>query len=277
MENKLMVVQQLPVIQERLITIKEEFEKISSEALALICNEDTYKIVKEKRVAITAMFNNLESDRKAIKKAILEPYENLEEVYNQCVKDIYTETKEKLDAKIAEVENGIKSGKETEARSFFDEYARACLVDFVSFGSSGIKVTMTVSVKKLKEQAKEYIDRIVSDMALIRTQPEELQSEMMMEYKTCLDVNNAIRTVIERKEKIREESGKIVDLDLNMYGDNYVEEKSEEPLSAPVVEPEPEKKYRMTFTVEGSLEQLKSLKNYIEENKMEIIGGNNNE
>lgn len=277
MENKLMVVQQLPVIQERLITIKEEFEKISSEALALICNEDTYKIVKEKRAAITAMFNNLESDRKAIKKAILEPYEKLEEVYNQCVKDIYVETKEKLDAKIAEVENGIKSGKETEARSFFDEYAKACLVDFVSFDGSGIKVTMTVSVKKLKEQAKEYIDRIVSDMALIRTQPEELQSEMMMEYKACLDVNNAIRTVIERKEKIREESGKNIELDLNMYGDNYVEEKSEEPLSAPVVEPEPEKKYRMTFTVEGSLEQLKSLKNYMEENKIEIIGGNNNE
>lgn len=277
MENKLMVVQQLPVIQERLITIKEEFEKISSEALSLICNEDTYKIVKEKRAAITAMFNNLESDRKAIKKAILEPYEKLEEVYNQCVKDIYVETKEKLDAKIAEVENGIKSGKETEARSFFDEYAKACLVDFVSFDGSGIKVTMTVSVKKLKEQAKEYIDRIVSDMALIRTQPEELQSEMMMEYKACLDVNNAIRTVIERKEKIREESGKNIELDLNMHGDNYVEEKSEEPLSAPVVEPEPEKKYRMTFTVEASLEQLKSLKNYMEENKIEIIGGNNNE
>lgn len=275
MENKLMVVQQLPVIQERLITIKEEFEKISSEVLSLICNEDTYKIVKEKRAAITAMFNNLESDRKAIKKAILEPYEKLEEVYNQCVKDIYVETKEKLDAKIADVENGIKSGKETEARSFFDEYAKACLVDFVSFDGSGIKVTMTVSVKKLKEQAKEYIDRIVSDMALIRTQPEELQSEMMMEYKACLDVNNAIRTVIERKEKIREESGKNIELDLNIYGDNYVEEK--EPLTAPVVEPEPEKKYRMTFTVEGSLEQLKSLKNYMEENKIEIIGGNNNE
>lgn len=277
MENKLMVVQQLPVIQERLITIKEEFEKISSEALSLICNEDTYKIVKEKRAAITAMFNNLESDRKAIKKAILEPYEKLGEVYNQCVKDIYVETKEKLDAKIAGVENGIKSGKETEARSFFDEYAKACLVDFVSFDGSGIKVTMTVSVKKLKEQAKEYIDRIVSDMALIRTQPEELKSEMMMEYKACLDVNNAIRTVIERKEKIREESGKNIELDLNMHGDNYVEEKSEEPLSAPVVEPEPEKKYRMTFTVEASLEQLKSLKNYMEENKIEIIGGNNNE
>ena len=277
MENKLMVVQQLPVIQERLITIKEEFEKISSEALSLICNEDTYKIVKEKRAAITAMFNNLESDRKAIKQAILEPYEKLEEVYNQCVKDIYVETKDKLDAKIADVENGIKSGKETEARSFFDEYAKACLVDFVSFDGSGIKVTMTVSVKKLKEQAKEYIDRIVSDMALIRTQPEELQSEMMMEYKACLDVNNAIRTVIERKEKIREESGKNIELDLNMRGDNYAEEKSEEPLSAPVVEPEPEKKYRMTFTVEASLEQLKSLKNYMEENKIEIIGGNNNE
>ena len=205
MSEKLMVVQQLPVIEERLITIKEEFEKVTTEALSLVCNEDTYKVVKEKRAEITAIYNNLEVDRKNIKKAILEPYEKLEAVYNRCVKDIYTDAKNKLDAKVNEVENGIKSEKAEEVKSFFKEYAEACGIDFVNFENSGVKVTMTASKKKLKEQAKEYIDKVVADIAPIRTQPEEHQPEMMVEYKQSLNVNQAISTVIERAERVKAE------------------------------------------------------------------------
>lgn len=271
MENKLMVVQQLPVIQERLITIKEEFEKISSEALSLICNEDTYKIVKEKRAAITAMFNDLESDRKAIKKAILEPYEKLEEVYNQCVKDIYVETKEKLDAKISDVESDIKKQKLDDVIPYFSEYALANNIDFVTFEDAKIKVTMSASKKKLQEESKAFIDRIAADVALIRTQSDELISEMMVEYKETLDVNSAIQSVIERHKKIDAE---VIPESSADVGSNEVIEVPEEPLTAPTVE---EKKYNMTFTVNGTIEQLKNLKNYIIDNNIEIIGGNDNE
>lgn len=286
MDNKLMVVQQLPVIKERLITIKEEFEKAASDALALVCNEDTYKSVKDKRAEITAIYAALESERKSIKKAILEPYEKLEVIYNQCVKDIYTDTKAKLDKKIAEVENGLKAEKEAEVKAFFDEYSAACLVDFVSFENCGIKVTMSTSIKKLKIQAKEFIDKVVSDIALIRTQPEELRAEMIMEYKANLDVNRAISDVIERKEKIRaeaENAEKKAELNLKLYGENAPKDNGSEPLYAPEEEKadpedaEPEKKYRMTFTVEGTMAQLKAIKQYLTENEIEFIGGSENE
>ena len=257
-ENKLMVIQQLPVIEEKLITIKEEFEKITSEALALVCNEDTYKYVKEKRAEITAIYNGLETDRKSIKKAILEPYEKLEAVYNQCVKDIYTDAKNKLDAKVNEVEDGIKSAKAEKVKAFFDEYATACEVSFISFENSGIKVTMTASEKKLKEQAKEYIDKVVSDISLIRTQPEEHQPEMMVEYKQNLDVNQAISTVIERAERVKAETVK-------------VEVEEPKPEVKEEFPPDQEELLTVSFTVRGTLKQISSLQKFCSYNNIEIV------
>lgn len=258
-ENKLMVVQQLPVIEEKLITIKEEFEKITHEALSLVCNEDTYKCVKEKRSEITAIYNNLEADRKNIKKAILEPYEKLEAVYNQCVKDIYTDAKNKLDAKVNEVEDGIKSAKAEKVKAFFDEYAIACEVEFISFENSGIKVTMTASEKKLKEQAKEYIDKIVSDIALIRTQSGEYQPEMMVEYKQSLDVNQAISTVIERAERVKAEVS--------------VKAEVEEPMQKvnEMLLPDQEELCTISFTVRGTMSQISALQKFLSDNNIEIV------
>jgi hypothetical protein len=257
-ENKLMVVQQLPVIEEKLITIKEEFEAITSEALALVCNEDTYKFVKEKRAEITAIYNGLEADRKNIKKAILEPYEKLEAVYNQCVNDIYTDAKNKLDAKVNEVEDGIKSAKAEKVKAFFVEYAIACEVAFISFENSGIKITMTASEKKLKEQAKEYIDKVVADIALIRTQPEEYQPEMMVEYKQSLNVNQAISTVIERAERVKAEAAK-------------TEVEESKPEVKEEFSPDQEELLTVSFTVRGTLKQISSLQKFCSYNNIEIV------
>lgn len=260
-ENKLMVVQQLPVIEEKLITIKEEFEKITHEALSLVCNEDTYKCVKEKRAEITAIYNNLETDRKNIKKAILEPYEKLEAVYNQCVKDIYTDAKNKLDAKVNEVEDGIKSAKAEKVKAFFDEYAIACEVPFVKFENSGIKITMTASEKKLKEQAKEYLDRIAAYVALIRVQPEEYQPEMMAEFKQSLNANQAICTVIERAERVKAEAEKGVKAD----AEEPMQKVNEMPL------PDQEELYTISFTVRGTMSQISALQKFISDNNIEIV------
>ena len=267
MSNKLMVIQQLPVIQERLITARREFENITSDALALVCNEDTYKTVKDKRAEITARFKEFESDRIAIKKAILEPYDALEAVYNECVKSTYEKAKEELDKKISDVENGIKSVKECEVKRYFEEYKAACHIDFVEFEDTGIRITMSASAKKLKEQSKSYIDDIVSDIALIKTQPEELQAEMMIEYEDCLDINRAIGEVIERHRRIENEHQKgKPDCET---GANVAEPSPSKPL-APPTEEKTEVVHKMTFTVSGTISQLKSLKEYIVNNGIQI-------
>ena len=268
MSNKLMVIQQLPVIQERLITVKREFEELASNALSLVCNEDTYKTVKDRRAEITARFKEVEEDRKSIKKAILEPYDALEEIYNDCVKNTYEKVKKELDRKIDDVECGIKADKESEVRRYFEEYKLACLVDFVKFEDTGIRITMGASTKKLKEQAKAYLDEIVSGIALIRTQPEELQPEMIVEYKDCLDVGRAIGTVIDRHKRIECEQQK-VEAEIEIGG-NVAEPESGSPLPPPTEE-KSEAVCRMTFTVSGTISQLKALKEYIINNGIEIV------
>ncbi|MDE8718645.1 hypothetical protein PZH37_16775, partial [[Eubacterium] siraeum] len=71
-------------------------------------------------------------------------------------------------------------------------------IDFVPYEKSGITVTLSASAKKLKEQAAAYLDRIADELKLICTQPQDLQPEILVEYKRTVIVAYSIQTVIER-------------------------------------------------------------------------------
>ena len=66
--------QQLPIIVERLHSVKAEIERRTAEATSLICTEETYKSVKDARAQLTKEFKEYEAQRTAIKSKILEPY-----------------------------------------------------------------------------------------------------------------------------------------------------------------------------------------------------------
>lgn len=51
--DRLIVVQQLPVIKEQLHSIKAQAQASVAEALALVCTEETLKAVKDRRAALT--------------------------------------------------------------------------------------------------------------------------------------------------------------------------------------------------------------------------------
>lgn len=55
--------------------------------------------------------------------------------------------------------------------------------------------------QKLKEQVAAYLDRIADELKLIGTQPQELQPEILVEYKRTVNVAYSIQTVIERKRQ----------------------------------------------------------------------------
>ena len=66
--------QQLPIIVERLHSVKADIERRTAEATSLICTEETYKSVKDARAQLTKEFKEYEAQRTAIKSKILEPY-----------------------------------------------------------------------------------------------------------------------------------------------------------------------------------------------------------
>ena len=265
--DELIVVKQLPIIEEQLHKIKNRLEEEVEYALSLECNEDTLQDVKKSRTYLSKLFKFLEDKRKQVKANILSPYEAFENVYKECVTNVYAPCDEKLAEKIHDVENVLKSEKETDVRDFFEEYKKSLGIDFVSFEQSGIKVSMTVSKKKLHEQAKEFLDKVAEDLTLIELQ--EHKDEVFVEYKNCLNIASAITAVTKRHAAIEEEQQKRAALEeMQAKQEDAVKkvEKAAEILTPPESVPEtsPEKIYEVQFTVRASIEKLKALKQFLE-------------
>lgn len=205
MNNDLIVVRQLPVIEEQLRIVQANIESRVSEVLSLACTEDTYKEVKRARSELSKEYAELERRRKEVKASILAPYEQFESVYKQCAGDIYTAADTKLKARINEVENGLKQQKASEVEAYFAEYRTSLGIseDFIGFAASGIKVTLSDSRRALKEKAKAFLDGISGDLALIATQ--EHKDEILVEYRKTLNVSQAVTTVADRHRAMEDE------------------------------------------------------------------------
>lgn len=277
MDGQIITIKQLPIIEERLQLIKAEIDAKTQHVLALDCNDATVKAIKSLRADLNKDFSDLEEKRKEVKRAVMSPYERFEEVYTECVTNIYKQTDAILKGRIAIVENAIKANKEKEIRAYYDEYAESLGIDFVPYEKSGITVTLSASAKKLKEQAAAYLDRIADELKLIVTQPQDLQPEILVEYKRTVNVAYSIQTVIERKKAIEEEAERArqqaeqqtiyeaaearVDEAVESYG-----EEQQEAVAPPTVaeaQEQPEKLYRVAFAVYGSFEGVKLVKNFL--------------
>lgn len=167
--------------------------------------------------------------------------------------------------KIDSVENELKAQKAAEVKSYFDEYLQSKGIDFVTFESAHINVTLSASMKSLKEQAKAFIDKIADDLALIDTQ--EHKDEILYEYKQSLNVSNAITTVANRYKAI--EAAKAAEEERKAREQAAAEAAAKvEAVAPPTVEPiappvEEEKTYTLKFTVRGTMPQLKALKEFL--------------
>ena len=96
MENNLIVVKQLPIIEDQLRQVKASVDARVAQALALACTEETYKDVKKARAELNKEFQDLEARRREVKKAILAPYEAFEKLYKECAADAFTKADAEL-------------------------------------------------------------------------------------------------------------------------------------------------------------------------------------
>ena len=71
MNEEIIVVKQLPVIEEQLKNIKANIEEKVSSVLALKCDESTVKAIKVLRADLTKDFKELEERRKIVRRGIL--------------------------------------------------------------------------------------------------------------------------------------------------------------------------------------------------------------
>ena len=303
MENtEIIVVKQLPIIEEQLRTVREEILSRVGAVLAMECTEETYKEVKKARADLNAQFRDLETRRKDVKSKIEAPYKAFEAVYKSCAGDIFAQADRELAAKIRAVEDGLREKKSAAVRDYFEEYRDSLNLpaDLADYRYAGINVTLSATEKSLKSQAKEFLDRLRDDLSLIAAQPDP--DEVLTEYRECRNVARAVQIVRERHARIeaerrRREEEQEAQRKAQEHAaevEQVIEEKEQlsmpEPTEAPddefhapVAEPVPEEKsaaeattepehvefeplpllYCTVIKVTGTKQQLKDLKKYI--------------
>lgn len=270
--NELIVIKQLPIIEENLKSLSEEIDKKVENAKALVCDEKTVKEVKKLRAEFNKEFKELESQRKLVKTEIEKPYKEFEEIYKKYISSKFNLADTELSNKINEVESELKHTKEVEVREYFEELKLSSGIDFIQFADTGIMVNLSASMKSLKTQCKEFISKVDEDLRTIKTQ--EYADEVEVEYRKTLNLNQSIQEVsnrhlvLEQLKRIEESAKETVELEEKTI------EKVDEVLQAPDViegqmsiddfEEQVEEILEMTFTVRGTLTQLKQIKQFLE-------------
>lgn len=270
MIKDLIEVKQLPVIEEQLRSVSTVVDERVKNATSLVCTEESVKTIKEIRAELNKDYKEFENKRKLVKEQVLKPYNDFENVYKECISDKFRNADLILKGKIDNVENELKAKKEKEIKEYFEEYKTANNIGFITYGQARINVTLSASMKSLKEQAKQFIDKIVDDLKLIETQ--EHKTEILVEYKQTLNVSQAITSVTNRfkaieEEKTRQEQ-KVVHIEMNE--NHEITQKSYEQLenafNKPLEQPKEENEEILTlkFTVRGTRTKLRELKQFLE-------------
>ena len=142
-------------------------------------------------------------------------------------------------------------------------------IDFVTFEQANINVTLSATMKSLKEQAKSFIDKIDDDLSLIDTQ--EHKAEIMVEYKKTLNVSAAITGVNARFKAIEDEKRRIEEAEERRAAEEqHIAEITSalpepEPEIIPPVEEQPqEPEYTLRFKVTATKAKLRELKTFLD-------------
>ena len=272
--NEIAVVEQLPIINEQIKKIGKDLDKRLKDLKLekIVCTEDTRKDLKKLRADLNSELKEFERQRKEIKEKIYEPYGKFEEIYMEEIKSKYMNADDILRNKITEVECNLKHEKEVEVKRYFDELVESKKIDFVEFHQLDLNITLTASLKSLKEQIDIMISKVEEDLNAINSQ--DNSDEILVEYKTNLNLSDAITKGTNRHKALEELERKKESTKETIEQEEKGIEKVEEALQAPqedVLEGQmtiddfgEEEKYETKFLVKGTINQLKELKGFLE-------------
>lgn len=292
MDNALQVItlKQLPIIEEHLQLVKSDVETRTRNAMQLVCTEETRKDVKGIRTELSKEFAEMENQRKRVKEAIMEPYNQFEAVYKECVSDPYKKADAELKRRIDEVETGLKADKTKEIQSYFAELCKANNLPWLRFEQMGLKIGLSTSVNGTKTALTSTVLRISNEV--LELSRYENAAELMVEYKKSLNMALALSTIRARQEQIelqkQYEAQRRATLEQQRAAEEKVQQAvaeaqetqqsaaeppieevtaptEETPTEAPtaVQEQAPATIYEVKFAVRGTIEQLKKLKQFI--------------
>ena len=242
-------------VKKQALAIKEHYEK-------LVITEEMIPEIKKEKAEVNKAKGAVSDYRKNIVKDFNKPLEefvNLAKETEKALGDTYNS----INDQVAKYENETKAKKEEEIKTYFADYAAYLQIDFVPYERAGINVTLSASAKSLKATVKAFLDKVKEDLNLIDTQ--DHKAEILAEYKQTLDVSKSILTIKDRIE--REEREKVIieekaKAEVKKEVPNVPVEEIIEVHAPQEIKEEPT--YTMTFKVEGTMDQLKKVKEFLE-------------
>lgn len=270
MENKIDVseivrIETMPKVFSQLEMIGTFIDEKVKDIDILECTEQNKQEVKQRRTEINNILKELDDRRKFIKNKILEPYEMFNDKYEQECKGKLVSASEILKTKIDTIEVQQKKDKYNELFDFAMEYFVANNIqDFVTFDDIGLNITLSASMKSLKEEIIAFCEKVKQDLELIKM--EEYRDEILYEYKK--NHGNFVQcktTVLERHRELDEiAKKKVEELEKQEQQQKNVEKVEE--IIAPI---EIEEKQKFQFTISCTLTQAKKLKAFLESEGIE--------
>lgn len=248
--------------------------------------------VREMEVFVTdarKFKRSVEERRLEVRRSLLDPY-------NEFYKEYKQEFLEPLDTFIDDLDEDTKIVREEERQAredgfvaIFNDKAQEAGLDFVRFDQLNIKINRTTPSKKVVEDAIDaFIEKVAAELDVLETEPiEDVRLSAIYRYKQSLDLQEALvgarqehkakeerRKQEEERRRLAEERRKQIEQEQQAMRQAQQEVQQQEVQQQEVVEPQDEhethveQRYVASFKVSGTMEQLKSLVNFMRENEI---------
>lgn len=254
-----------PVISENLTAITAYVDNALAQLAALPRDKDGCNTAKTLRADLRRRFDALEDQRKAVKSAVMGPYNAAERVYKEKISTPINAADKQFKDWIDSYQNEIKQNCREELQLYFNELCDALHIDFVTFDQTGVVVDMATAnlkdPKKARNAIHDFLNRIEDDRRTISTM--EHAEEIMAEYRLTLSLSAAIAAVTDRHKRTEQATQDLEEAQQRTAQAEHTRQTLY--VEAPEIIPT-EEEYSVTFTVTAPLLKLKALKAYLESN-----------
>lgn len=272
-----------PVTETRIDTnfaaVKAWLEEELAPYATMVVTPDAISDAKKTRANIRKVADSIDSQRKAIKKQWLQPFEEYEAKCKELT-GIVNNAVSNIDGQIKTMENEVKEKKRQELASFFAENS-SDVADYITFDDvfDARMLNATFAQKDAEDEIVRQLDAVRNDLTAIRSFESPYEAAMLSEYAKSHQLGKAIAEC-KRLEAIQraEEERKAQEVSAPFA---EPEEPHDEPQEAPVpfttpfvspvapVEPPKPKLYTIRFSVTGTAEAFSALKRCMAANGME--------
>ena len=166
-------------------------------------DDSAIALAKKDRAALNNLKKAIDDKRKEIKNECLKPYNDFEAKVKDILGMIDKPVLE-IDTQIKNYEERVKAEKKSEIETYFNENI-GDLLKILKFNNVFNEkwLNATASMKSIKTEIDETIQRVNSDLEVIKGLNSEFDTELMNEYLVTFDLSAVLRkkTMLEERKK----------------------------------------------------------------------------